>query len=251
MLNHYGDLWLLFPILNDWVQWNICDSLKTLECVACGEWDRSLIIYSSDVICLRSRRKSDLDLISFWLCEPQGLRRFPSFRSSLGLTFEIIIGLWLMANFYSHFHLSPTLFFHRKKFLVRKINLHFLRVPGERSQVKTNLKPNSSCIENGSNVSFLLDSGWPLDTGNTGYTLFVLERYFILIFLLENAGFYLTVLENILELILRWALLIFSGVMFFKKFFLIKVEVTKYVGILSALAYSQRPESTKCPPNIQ
>ena len=29
-----------------------------------------------------------------------------------------------------------------------------------------------------------LNTGWPLDTGNTGYTWFVLERYFILIFLL-------------------------------------------------------------------
>ena len=38
--------------------------------------------------------------------------------------------------------------------------------------------------------------------------------------------------------------------MFFKKFFLIKAEVTKYVGLLSALTYSQKPESTKCPPNI-
>ena len=38
--------------------------------------------------------------------------------------------------------------------------------------------------------------------------------------------------------------------MFFKKLFLIKVEVTKYVGMLSALTYSQRPESTRCPPNI-
>ena len=38
--------------------------------------------------------------------------------------------------------------------------------------------------------------------------------------------------------------------MFFKKFSLIKGEVTKYVGILSALTYSQRPESTRCLPNI-